>query len=308
MELQTYLDAERQLWARTGADVTQRFVHLAHSDVDIRIHEAGEGPPVLFVHGGPNSGSTWAPLVSHMQAFRCIVVDRPGTGLSEPLVLDRTTLPDFGDRFVAEVLDAVELDRAHVVASSFGGYLALRGIANAPDRVDAHVQLGCPAFAADMVVPPFMQGLIAGESGGDDPSTPPENATIGLFAAIGHQASIDRGRMWPELVSWYTALRLATATFANDGSMIARMADGRRFAPELTPDARLLGRVSVPTLVVWGADDPFGGVEVGVRLVRELPAARLEVLPDAGHLPWLDSPAHVGQSVVSFLHHAMAKR
>lgn len=76
----------------------------------------------------------------------------------------------------------------------------------------------------------------------------------------------------------------------------------------MTPDARLLGRVSVPTLVLWGADDPFDGVEVGVRLVRELPAARLEVLPDAGHLPWLDNPAHVGQSVVSFLHHSMAKR
>ena len=308
MQREQYLEVERQLWRRAGVEVLERFVHLSRSAVRVRIQEAGDGPPVLFVHGGPNSGSTWAPLVAGMGGFRCIVVDRPGTGLSQPLALDATTLPGFADGFVSEVLDACGLDRAHVVASSFGGYVALRSIASTPARVDAHVQLGCPAFAADMTVPPFMQAMLAGETSDEDPPVSDEDATVGLLCAIGHADSVQRGRIWPEFVSWYTKLRLATETFANDGGMLARLADGRRFPPELTPDPGLLDRVVAPTFVLWGADDPFGGVEVGLRLVRELPKAHLEVLPDGGHLPWLDDPVPVADRIASFLSHTMVNR
>src|SRR6185503_5068467 len=140
MDEQRYREAERALWEWAGVQPTEQRVRLEPFGVTVRVQEAGEGPPVLFIHGGPNAGSTWVPLVGHMAGFRSIVLDRPGTGLSDPYPVDEQTLPAFADGLVASVLDAVSVDRAHVVGSSFGGFLALRSAAATPDRVSRMVQ------------------------------------------------------------------------------------------------------------------------------------------------------------------------
>ena len=80
-----YRKAERRLWASLGVSPTERRLHLSHSGVGVRVQEAGEGPAVVFVHGGSNSGTSWAPLVAQLEDFHCILLDRPGCGLSDPL-------------------------------------------------------------------------------------------------------------------------------------------------------------------------------------------------------------------------------
>ena len=67
-----------------------------------------EGDPVLLVHGGPNAGSTFVPLVPGLlPGRRLLLVDRPGCGLSEPHRLDAGSLPAFADRFATDVLDGL---------------------------------------------------------------------------------------------------------------------------------------------------------------------------------------------------------
>lgn len=92
-----YRVAERRLWESKGVTPTERRLHLTRNGVDVRVLEAGNGPPVLFVHGGNVSGSSWAALVARLPGFRCIVLDRPGCGLSDPLAatLSAETLPPF---------------------------------------------------------------------------------------------------------------------------------------------------------------------------------------------------------------------
>jgi 2-hydroxy-6-oxonona-2,4-dienedioate hydrolase len=129
MDENRYRQAERALWAHPGPSPTEHRVRLARSGVHVRVQEVGSGPAVLFIHGGPNSGSTWALLAALLPEYRCLIVDRPGTGLSEPLYLNPATALEFADGFGAEVLDGLALERAHLVVSSFGGYISLRSAA-----------------------------------------------------------------------------------------------------------------------------------------------------------------------------------
>lgn len=150
---QRYREAEQQLWREAGATPTEHFVRLPWRDAQVRIQEVGDGPSMLFLHGGPNSGSTWAFLAARLQGFRCLLVDRLGTGLSEPLPLDRDGLNTFVRRFVAKVLDGLELERTHLVASSFGGYIALHAAIATPERVGRTVQLGAPPMISEGTLP-----------------------------------------------------------------------------------------------------------------------------------------------------------
>ena len=96
-----YRRTEQRLRKSVGQTPTEQLVMLPRLGVRVRVQEVGEGPLVLFIHGGPNSGSTWASLVEHIDGYRCIIVDRPGTGLSDPISYHRDTLPVFNEWYEA---------------------------------------------------------------------------------------------------------------------------------------------------------------------------------------------------------------
>jgi pimeloyl-ACP methyl ester carboxylesterase len=58
-----YRAAERRLWDSVGLEPSERRVHLEHLDVEVRVQEIGEGPPVVLIHGASNGGASWANLV-----------------------------------------------------------------------------------------------------------------------------------------------------------------------------------------------------------------------------------------------------
>lgn len=289
--------------------VAERRVTLRSTGTGVRVQTTGEGPAVLLIHGGPNTGSTWAPIIPYLQGFRCLIVDRPGTGLSDDHVLRPSSLFEVADRFVADLLDGLEIERAHVVASSFGGFLALRSAASTPARFDRMVQMACPAFAPGMKTPPFMKMMRFGFVRWLVPKLPPtQRANDDILRQIGHGASLDAARIPASFSEWYLEMLRHTHTMRNDLAMIGGALVGDHFDPALTLDPALLGRVTTPTLFVWGADDGFGGEEVGRQVVQPMPSATLEMVPASGHLPWLDDPAAVGARTFAFLRGAAAAR
>jgi 2-hydroxy-6-oxonona-2,4-dienedioate hydrolase len=294
-----YRAAEKILWERVGRAPTERFVRLPQLDVKVRVREIGEGAPVLFIHGGPNASSTWAPLLEHLAGFRCLLVDRPGTGLSEDYPVTAENLAPFGAAFVAEVLDAMAIERAHVVASSFGGHLALRSAAAQPERFRRMVQMACPALSPGEQAPPFMRLITRDWVRKLLNALPPsERANRSIMRQIGHGRSLDSGRLPQAFFDWYLELQRHTDTMRNDGEMIARLVRNR---PALTLSDAVLGAVTVPTLFLWGTDDAFGGSDVARYLVGAMPEAELRMIADAGHLPWLDDPAGLARMTAEFL-------
>jgi pimeloyl-ACP methyl ester carboxylesterase len=300
VDLAAYRDAEATLWSSFGCRPSaEHHVRLAATGTNVRVQEVGEGPPVLFLHGGPNAGSTWAPLVAHLDGLRCLLVDRPGTGLSAPYPITVSNLPRIGARFVTELLDGLGIGRAHVVASSIGGHLALRSAAAHPDRFLRMVQMAAPALVPGDRVPPFLR-LMARRNFRRVVNALPLNERAGraILRQIGHGASLDAGRIPPAFVTWYVAVQRHTDTMRNDGEMFGNVFP-QWSGSRLTDD--LLARATVPTLFWWGADDTFGGERVARHLVEVMPDAQLTMVPDAGHLPWLDDPAAAAAATTTFL-------
>jgi 2-hydroxy-6-oxonona-2,4-dienedioate hydrolase len=294
-----YREAEQRLWRSVRLLPTERYVRLETTKSLVRVQEVGDGDPILFIHGGPNSGSTWAPLLEHVSGFRCLLVDRPGTGLSEPYAVTAENLARFGATFVADLLDGLDIGRAHVIASSFGGHLALRSAAAHPERFRRMVQMGCPALSPGEQAPLFQRLLAVGLFRRALNVLPPnQRANRVIMRQIGHGVSLDAGRMPENFMDWYLALQRHTATNYHDTQMIARVL-AQRASLTLTGD--LLATVDVPTFFLWGEDDTFGGAEVARSIVARMPGARLTMLPEAGHLPWLDDPAGVAAAATAFL-------
>lgn len=299
MNEEKYRDVERRLWDSVGREPTECRIALSGTGTEVRVQEVGEGEPVLFIHGGPNSGSGWAPMLEHFHGFRCLLVDRPGTGLSEPYPVTAGNLAEFGSRFVGDVLDGLGVGRAHVVASSFGGHLALRSAAARPGRFRRMVQMAAPAAVPGQVLPPFMKLLRFGVVRKAMDLLPPnERANRSILRQIGHGASLDGGRIPRIFFDWYLALGRYTDTMRHDGQMI-----GGEIVPNLdslTLPEELLSSVRTPTLFLWGADDGFGGEANARRVTGLMPDAGLVMMPDAGHLPWLDDPSFVAGATADF--------
>ncbi len=131
----------------------------------------------------------------------------------------------------------------------------------------------------------------------------PPNEKIGdsMLRQIGHGASLDAGRIPQAFKDWYLDLQRHTDTMENEGELIGSAATIRGFDPALTLPDELLASVTVPTLFLWGEDDGFGGRDVAEEVVSLMPNAELEMIPESGHLPWLDFPAEIGRRTRAFL-------
>lgn len=304
MDEASYRESEAKLWSTVGFQPDEKMVELKTTGTRVRVQMIGVGPPLLFIHGGPNAGSTWAPILDAFDGYTRLLVDRPGTGLSEALdiVPDIPTFVRFADRFVQDILSGMEIEEADVVASSLGGYIALRSAAMTPDRVRRMVQMACPAFAPGMLTPPFMKIMRRSwlrRLAGIMPPSPKMNDSI--LRQMGHGESIDADRIPQAFKDWYVDLQRHTDTNKNDGELIGEFFSGRGWDQTLKLTDALLAMVQAPTLFLWGENDGFGGHEVADMTVDPMPNAHLEMMEESGHLPWLDFPTEVGRRTRTFL-------
>lgn len=290
-----YLDAERRLWGEIGVTPVERRVTLP-SGGTLRVQEVGDGPPVVFIHGASIAGSSWSTLAAALPDFRCILVDRPGCGLSDPIQggAPRTLAQGeaYADRLLPALLDALELEQAMVAATSFGGYYAFRGAASAPHRVTRLVEyswlIGAPnesvPLSARIAALPGMQALMS--------RVPMTRAMVrGALRQFGLARAIDSGAFDDTMLDWAHALLRHTDTMVNDvGSLPKLVTPIRGFNRAVLLTDELLGRLTMPVLFLWGEHDPNGGAAVARDFAPRLPDAELVIVPGAEHAPWLDDP------------------
>jgi 2-hydroxy-6-oxonona-2,4-dienedioate hydrolase len=301
-----YREAERRLWESVGVEPIEQRVHLGRTGLTIRVQEVGRGPAVVLVHGASNSGSSWAPLVARLDGFRCLMLDRPGCGLSDPLVTgldDVERLGAFADGLIVDLLDALGLDDAHVVATSFGGYIALRTAAAHPDRIGRMVEFGWTIGAPIARLPVIMRLAGVPVVGRLLAAVPPnERAVRAMFRHIGLRQALDAGRVSQEMLDCYLALLRDTDTMRNEiraGPRLLRPLRGMDDRVLLSPT--LLAKIDTPLHFLWGEEDPFGGAEIARRFVAQLPNAELELVPGAGHAVWIDDPDRAATTTRRFL-------
>lgn len=265
----------------------------------------GDGPPVLFVHGATNGASSWAALAARLPNHSCYLLDRPGCGLSEPIGhrLDHAGLTALADALAVGVFDGLALERAALVGTSFGGYFTLRAAAAHPDRVAGLVELswpfGCPVEKTSLAL------RIAGirTLGKLVASIPPSKFAVrALLRQIGLRGAVDSGQFDEISIAWFQSLLRDTKTMRNELDAAPRVVHPVHGIEKSTLlSDELLGGIRVPTMFLWGADDPQGGTRTAKAFVARIPGATLEVMPEAGHAPWIDDPDHVASVVGAFL-------
>lgn len=291
-----YREAEARLWRSLAVEPRERWLALPSVGVRVRVQELGAGPAVLFIHGGSTSGTSWADLAAALPSMRCLLVDRPGTGLSEPLprpVRSLEELRELGARLVPDVLDGLGLERADVVATSFGGYFALRAALVRPERLGRLVVLGWTAGAPVARLPVMLRIGVAPVLGDLLARIPPNRKAVeAIFRGIGSGAAVADGRISPEAIDAYAALLRWTPTLRDD------LALGRLFfSAHRGLDERIVlgiedrARIAVPISFVWGGRDAFGDEAIAREFVEPFPNATLRIVPDAGHALWIDDLA-----------------
>ena len=288
-------------------EVYQRMLHKARAHGHFvtlragkRVHvvEAGEGPPVVHLHGNNTSALSHLMLLQHATAVRSYLVDRPGMGLSDPGDFRRQTIRDFAVRFVDDVLDALQLENAVLVGASGGGVYATWYALEHPQRVRGLVMLGStPTLPGGQLPLPIR--LMATPVLGDVLNRvvkPGRHMLLRMMASVGEADTITHH---PDLLdSLVAGARDPVAVAANQAEVRALVSPfGFRRATRIRADD--LRRLSVPTMMIWGDHDPvvpIGAARVAAQLI---PGARLQVLP-AGHVPQLGHPERVAELLTVF--------
>jgi pimeloyl-ACP methyl ester carboxylesterase len=266
-----------------------------------RVHviEAGEGPPVVFLHGSGTSSLSLLPLLERLEGVRAIAVDRPGFGQSEPDRVPRLRFRDAAVEFVDELLDELGLETAALAGNSMGGTWGLWYALARPERVRRLVLLGS-APLLPRTRPPLPLRVSAAPLLGEllpHVLRPSRNLVVRLMASMGEGDTIVR---YPELIeSVVGAARDPIASAANRAELRAVMTPfGFRRSARIEPDE--LRRLTVPTLLIWGDHDPVGTVEAARATATLVAPARLAILP-AGHVPYLGHPRRVAELLTAFV-------
>lgn len=287
-----YRRAEAALWSHYGLEPREHFVTTQSPNARLRVLEVGSGDPVLFVHGTGGIGPYWGALVRELREFRCLLLDRPGWGLSSAVDFTGQHYGPLTADLLRDVLDGLGIKRAHVVGASIGDVWALRLAQRFPSRAGAVALLGGGPLLQDVAVPKIIR-LIRSPIGCVMVRLPEKPGRVrSIMRSMGHGPSLDEGRITDEYLNWHVALTNRTDSMRHERDMVRAIVNRRGFEPTLTFDATELASISNPTRMVFATGDPNGSVELWKRFTALLPRAQLHVM-EGGHLPWLDDPVQV---------------
>jgi pimeloyl-ACP methyl ester carboxylesterase len=255
-------------------DVVPEELSVDVAGVPTQLFRAGEGPPLVYLHGVAPSGE-WLHLYSLLaREFTVYVPDHPGFG--------RTERPEWLEGMDDLVLHYEELfrilglERPAVVGFSLGGWLGAELAVTYPDLIGALVLLNAAGLHRDEALIPDLAAL-KGEA---------LSQTV-FHDPIAAEAYFTQRRRPAERMKLYRGMTTA-----------ALLAWNPWFDPKLE---RRLRRISVPTLALWAEHDRLIPPLYGEVYHQAIAGSKLEILPVCGHMAPVERPEAVADAVLSFL-------
>ena len=269
----------------------------------IRYLAAGEGPPLILLHGAGDNALDWQWVMPSLAAtHRVYVPDLPGSPDSARPAVDYS--PAFFERFVVSFVDTLGIGRATFVGNSFGGFIALRVALSEPPRVTALVLVDSAGLGR-AVNPAFTSVYVPGLV---EAAIPFWRTPVGAYQrAWGRTALLFTHP--PETVprEWLAEqCRLAQSP----GYLEAHLSVLRAMVSPLGQREVIvdrLGLLEMPTLVVWGTRDRVFPDSQAREVIARLPEGSLTLIPDCGHMPHVECPdrflAALDEFLIGRVHH-----
>jgi len=280
-----WFDAVTRMPVRTALVEGHRLAYL----------DVGEGPPVILIHGFGGSLWQWEYQQAALsRSHRLITLDLIGSGFSDKPDIDYT--PDALVSSFSHFMEALQIPRASLVGNSMGAGLAIAMALAHPDRVDRLVLIsGLPNRVHDKLASPLIKR-------GLDRWAPDWLIQAGgYFAGRGVTRRIleeiihDKGLITP------VVLERSHHNRKRPGMLKPVLKTADSLPLWEAGFARRLGEIRQPVLIVWGTEDKLFHPDVGKDMQRQIPGSRLEIVPNAGHIPMWERPNVVNPLLSDFL-------
>ena len=268
--------------------------HL-NTDDNIKIYyeEVGSGIPVVFVHEFAGDVRSYEMQMRYFgQRYRCIAFNARGYPPSDVPEDSKLYSQERARDDIRAVLDALKIDKAHIVGLSMGGFAALHFGFTYPDRARSLVIAGC-GYGAE----PDKRTQFTAEA----------EAAAKQFEQVGMAKAAEAYALGPTRVQFQNKDPRGWQEFADqlaehstEGSArTMRGIQARR--PSLFDLVDQMQTITAPTLIMTG-DEDWPCLEPGVLMKRTIPTAALVVMPNAGHTINLEDPVAFNAHIADFFH------
>lgn len=275
---------------------TSRYAKIKEGDLELQLHynDAGSGDQtVVMLHGSGPGASGWSnfnqniePLVA--AGYRVILMDCPGWSKSDSIV-SLGSRSELNARALKGLMDAIGLEKVHIIGNSMGGHGAVAFALANPKRVGKLVLMG-------------------GGTGGVSSFVPMPTEGIKLIGALYRDPTIENLKRMLNVFVYDPSKLTEDLVKTRLGNLLSRRDHLENFVksveanPKQFPDVgHRLGEIAAPTLLVWGRDDRFVPLDVGLRLVAGLQNADLHVFSRCGHWAQWEHADKFNQLVLNFL-------
>ena len=269
--------------------LARRYVEV--DGLKIAYFDVGKGAPVLLVHGFASSSFTWTRLLPLLpKDRRYVALDLKGFGYSDKS-LDGKFSPFYQAKLLANFAEKLDLRKVVLAGHSFGGSVALLALLATPFRKRVSKLVLIDAVVYPNPLPPFVRQL----------RIPLANNLVFSYVnseilakVILEETYFDKDKIDDEFVMEYASLMRLPGAVDCMIKSAERLSEGGGLA-------KRLGRVKMPSLVIWGENDGILPVLDAYRFLDDLPNVRLVVVPGCGHAPQEERPKDVAAAMSDFL-------
>src|SRR5690348_16173410 len=259
--------------------------------------EAGQGPPVVMLHGGGPGASGMSNFKHNLPAFaehfRTLVVDQPGYGKSDKPPVEGNYFTFSADA-LKDLLDELGLHQVHLVGNSLGGGTAVRFALSYPQRAGRLVLMGPGGLSLNVFAPDPTEGVKRLAEFGAPPGPSREKLAAFLQTLV-----FDQRLITDELIDE----RFAAASDPESLKAMASMG-ASFFNPDSYEDGLLwreAHRLRQRVLLIWGREDrvnPVDGALVALKMIRR---AQLHIFGGCGHWAQLEKFDEFNRLAIGFL-------
>ncbi|WP_034296279.1 alpha/beta fold hydrolase [Herbaspirillum sp. RV1423] len=277
---------------------TSKFVKVRDGDVEYNVHYNDVGPAsgqaVVMLHGSGPGATGWANFHRNIEPFaaagyRLLLIDMPGFGKSDVFLNTAGSRSDFNGRIVKLVLDQIKVERAHMLGNSMGGHSTTAFALANPDRVGKLILMG-------------------GGTGGPSQFVPMPTEGIKLINHVYREPTLDNVKRMMNIFVYDPSALTDDLLQLRVDNMLSRRDHLDNWVKSLAANPKQfsdygprLSEVKAPTLIIWGRDDRFVPLDVGLRLLWGMPNAEMHIFNRCGHWAQWEHADKFNRMVLDFL-------